>query len=160
MVYPITTVLLDFREGRRNHRLLFGNPSTSTTGQWAHGITVRCARFLPGSVFGVELWARNAYGTSAWHVYVLRALWPGEALCIVPQVRPGAEILLHASGANQVRLALAWLDHQRTRTDDLATVPAYVYQAADLHVRAGQAVPTVRTRVRREGVWCAQRRRH
>jgi len=140
----LTTVSLDFLQGARNYRLLFGAPHASEAPKWRHGATASTARFLPGSLFGLELWERNAYGTVAWHIYALRALWPAEPLTVVPCVHPGAEILLHASGKRQARLALAWFDYQRTRTDDLTTLPAHVFQAADLHIRAGRQAPMAR----------------
>ena len=70
----------------------------------------RILSFTPGSVFGFVRWAANDYGTIASRIDILRAVRPSEACSTIPFVRPGADILLRASGWPKVKHVLRMID--------------------------------------------------
>ena len=85
------------------------------------------ALFAPGALFGLDIWERNEYGTTRWTFYVLRAGAPGEVVTHVPQVHPGAIVLLEAQGVTRAQAALRWLaDIEKTL--DPATLPGDSYR--------------------------------
>lgn len=136
--YNLTAVKTDYQEGALNYRLLFGNPVDAVS-----HITARNARthyFRPGSIFGLYLWEAGEYGTTRAELYICRALWPGEGGRIVPQVKPGAEILLYSRGVRKTKEALLWLEElKRASTPDLATLDASRYIVA--HHRFRSRIP-------------------
>lgn len=70
----------------------------------------RVVSFAPDSVFCFVRWAANDYGTIASRLDVLRAVAPGARCSTVAYVRPGAEILLTASGWPKVEQVLKIID--------------------------------------------------
>ena len=105
----LTAVSLHFLEGERNYRLLFGNPVKITTKGQRYGETQETAFFRPGSIFAVDLWDRNKYGTRRWRVLILKAGNVGETVERVPQISPGAHKLLDTQGTFRCKLLLQWL---------------------------------------------------
>ena len=63
----------------------------------------RILSFAPGSTFCFVRWAANDYGTIASRIDILRAVRSSEACATIPYVRPGADILLRASGWAKVK---------------------------------------------------------
>lgn len=113
-------------EGQRNYRLLFGKPLRTVTKQFEYGkITRKWHYFIPASVFALDLWDQNEYGTSQWKVFVLEAALPGEIVQRIPQVDPGAKILLDASGQKSARAALRELKEIEERLDPTTLPPNY-----------------------------------
>ena len=72
-----TQVHEEFSEGRQNYRLLFGRPISQRTVNVKQGYTARLNYFLPGARFGLDLWARNEYGTVRWRCFVCETVQPG-----------------------------------------------------------------------------------
>lgn len=70
----------------------------------------RKVSFAPGSIFAFVRWASNGYGTIFSRIDILRAVGPGETYSTVPEVSPGAEILLRMSGWPKVQRVLAIID--------------------------------------------------
>lgn len=105
---PATEVRLDHRTNR-HYRLVFGAPFEVLAVDHSHAITARRATFRPGDRFGLALWEANDFGTTQWRVLVCRALRAGETGVRVPQVRPGAQVLLDIAGATRAKAALRWL---------------------------------------------------
>ncbi|WP_425069581.1 DUF2840 domain-containing protein [Reyranella sp.] len=70
----------------------------------------RVLSFTPGSVFGFVRWGANDYGTIASRIDILRAVRLSEACATIPYVRPGADILLRASGWAKVKHVLQMID--------------------------------------------------
>ena len=66
------------------------------------------------------LWELNDVGTTHWRVLVCRALRAGETGTRVPQVQPGAAVLLDVEGATRVQAALCWLSPHVDSGDALA----------------------------------------
>ncbi len=70
----------------------------------------RVLSFAPGSIFAFVRWAANDYGTVASRIDILRAVRSSESCATVPFVRPGADILLRASGWQKVKHVLQMID--------------------------------------------------
>jgi hypothetical protein len=105
---PYTEVQLEYRSNRR-YRLLFGAPFDIVDMDQPRPPGGRIAFFAPDARFGLALWEANDFGTTAWRVLVCRALRAGETGARVPQVQPGAAVLLDVAGATRARAALRWL---------------------------------------------------
>ena len=125
---PVTEVSLDHRTNR-HYRLVFGAPFEVLAMDHAQAITARRATFRPGDRFGLALWEANDFGTTQWRVLVCRALRAGETGVRVPQVRPGAHVLLDITGATRARAALHWLSPY-VESGAATTLPDEVFMAA------------------------------
>lgn len=104
----LTEVHLMYRSNRR-YRLLFGTPFDVVAMDQPHPPGARIAFFKPGERFGLALWEANDFGTIRWRVLVCRALHAGQTGTRVPQVRPGAHVVLDITGATRAKAALQWL---------------------------------------------------
>ena len=86
--------------------LRFGEPArTLQLDRWR-----RSAVFLPGAMLCRIRWQANDYGTVRWQLMVMQACTPLDAAQRIPGVQPGARLLLHAEGENQVRAVLERID--------------------------------------------------
>ena len=84
------------------------------------------AYFVPGKVIGYVRWEANEYGTTFWRFWIAIAGRSGNRLQRVPGIRPGAEVLLDASGKARVKRALGAIDGLTANQFDPAHVaPAY-----------------------------------
>lgn len=133
----LTRVNILYEENRRTARILFGDPVGHQDLRFSKTASTRDVYFRPGSIFALELWRANNYGTATWQVYVLRSVWPGEPAHRVQQVSPGAEILLKARGRNRAMKALDWLRCLRREVDDLAALPPEYFQTAHYNLKNG-----------------------
>lgn len=70
----------------------------------------RSVAFAPGSIFAFVRWTANDFGTIASRIDILRAVGAGERCSTVSYVRPGADILLTASGWPNVEKVLKIVD--------------------------------------------------
>ena len=104
----LTEVHLEYRSNRR-YRLLFGAPFDVIAMDQPAPPGGRIAFFRPGDRFGLALWEANDFGTTHWRVLVCRALGLSETGVRVPQVRPGARVLLDVRGATRAKATLHWL---------------------------------------------------
>ena len=103
---PLTRVALAYIEPRFKLYLRFGEPArTHQLDRWR-----RCAVFLPGAVFCRIRWQANDYGTIRWQLMVMQACTPLDEAQRILGVQPGARLLLHAEGENQVRAVLERID--------------------------------------------------
>jgi len=89
-----TSAITAFEPGRVNVWLRFARPVRKRRLDRRRGL----ALFAPESVFALLRWERGPYGTAISHIYIMRAVAPGETCCMWPYVHPGAETLLYASG--------------------------------------------------------------
>lgn len=131
----LTQVELDYRKGVRNYRLLFGHPVDVVNRAFHYGVTNQIALFRPGALFGLDLWECNEYGTTHWLFYVLQAAAPGQIVTHVPQVTPGALVLLEARGVARAKAALQWLAEVE-KSGDPALRNADYFLAASLRLTA------------------------
>ena len=95
----LTEVELEYRSNRR-YRLLFGAPFDVIAMDQPAPPGGRIAFFRPGDRFGLALWEANDFGTTSWRVLVCRALAAKEIGSRVPQVKPGAHVLLEIGRAS------------------------------------------------------------
>ncbi len=103
---PLTRVALAYIEARFKLYLRFGEPARMLQlDRWR-----RSAVFLPNSVLCRVRWQANDYGTIRWQLMVMQACTPLHAMQRIPGVQPGARLLLHAEGDNQVRAVLERID--------------------------------------------------
>ena len=103
---PLTRVALAYIEPRFKLYLRFGEPArTLQLDRWR-----RCAVFLPGAMLCRIRWQANDYGTVRWQLMMMQACTPLDAAQRIPGVQPGARLLLHAEGENQVRAVLERID--------------------------------------------------
>ena len=103
---PLTRVSLAFLEHRFKLYLRFGEPArTLRLDRWRS-----VAIFLPNAMFCRIRWQSNDYGTIRWQLMVMQACTPLDAAQRIPGVQPGARLLLHAEGENQVRAVLERID--------------------------------------------------
>ena len=116
---PFCEAHLEYRSNRR-YRLLFGEPFDVVDMDQPRPPGGRIAFFRPGARFGLALWDLLDTGTARWRVLVCRALRAGETGARVPQVQPGAAVLLDAEGATRAQAALIWLRPYIDRGDALA----------------------------------------
>ncbi len=131
----LTRVELDYRRERRNYRLLFGHPVDMVGKAFRFGVTNQVALFAPGALFGLDIWESNEYGTTRWTFYVLRAGAPGEVVNQVPQVHPGAIVLLEAQGVTRAKMTLQWLA-ELEKTLDPATLSMDTFSAIDFRLKS------------------------
>ena len=119
---PLTRVSLAFVVQRINLYLRFGHPVRELRlDRWR-----RCAGFLPAAMFCRVRWEPNDYGTTRWQLMVLQAGTPLDAVQRIAGIQPGARLLLHAEGEQQVQSVLPQIDAIETLGIDPVTVsPAY-----------------------------------
>lgn len=119
---PLTRVALAYIDQRFDLYLRFGEPArTIRLDRWR-----RCAEFLPEAVFCRVRWQSNDYGTIRWQLMVMQACMPMGGAQRIPGVHPGARLLLHAEGYNQVHAVLECIDAIEARgIAPAAASPAY-----------------------------------
>ena len=119
---PLTRVSLAFIVQRINLYLRFGHPVRELRlDRWR-----RCAVFLPAALFCRVRWESNDYGTTRWQLMVLQAGTPLDAVQRILGIQPGARLLLHAEGEQQVQSVLPQIDAiEALGIDPTAVSPAY-----------------------------------
>ena len=119
---PLTRVALAYVEHRIKLYLRFGEPArTLRLDRWRS-----VAVFLPNAVFCRIRWQANDYGTIRWQLVVMQSCTPLDDAQRIPGVQPGARLLLHAEGDNQVRAVLQRIDTiEALDIAPVAVSPAY-----------------------------------
>jgi hypothetical protein len=119
---PLTRVSLAFVERRVNLYLRFGHPVRELRlDRWRC-----CALFLPAALFCRVRWESNDYGTTRWQLMVLQTCTPIDTVQRIAGIQPGARLLLHAEGEQQVQSVLPQIDTIEALGIDPVTVsPAY-----------------------------------
>jgi hypothetical protein len=136
----LTKVRTEHIEGVRNFRLLFGSPIyTKSVNSQSDAVIITDHFFEPASIFGLDLWEQNAYGTRAWAFYVVQAIAPDQRAQGIIQVSPGGRILLKARGKRAVQRALKWLREIEKRYSPEA-LPPEVFEAAELRLRVRKSM--------------------
>ena len=148
---PLTRVALAYIEARFKLYLRFGEPArTHQLDRWR-----RSAVFLPGAVFCRVRWQSNDFGTVRWQLMVMQACTPLDDAQRIPGVRPGARLLLHAEGHNQVRAVLERIEAIEARGIAPAAVsPAYWRTLAN---RLAAHLPLPDYTAERHAAWLAGR---
>lgn len=100
----------------------------------------RILSFASGSIFAFVRRAANDYGTVASRIDILRAVRSGEACATVPYVRPGADILLRASGWPKVKHVLQMIDIVEALGIDAADAAPDYWRHVHNRLSAGEAL--------------------
>ena len=148
---PLTRVALAYIEPRFKLYLRFGEPArTHRLDRWR-----RSAVFLPNAVLCRVRWQANDYGTVRWQLMVMQACTPFDAAQRIPGVQPGARLLLHAEGENQVRAVLERID----AIEALGIAPAAVSPAywRTLANRLAARLPLPEYTAERHAAWLTGR---
>lgn len=103
---PLTHVTLVWQKGLREDWLRFGKPVSERI----IDRRTRAESYAPGQLFALVRWASNEYGTIRSSLGIARAVGPGNAYCTLPQVDPGAELLLSVLGWPKVRRVIGLID--------------------------------------------------
>lgn len=121
-----------YSEGNHNYRCIFGKPTQTIIVEQQFGTKKKQLWFAPKNIFCISLWdATKAGKTKRWQVYVLMSGTAGETLTSVPQVSPGAHVLMSASGARRCVFLLKWLADIEANADPTQFAPEY-YLRRDL----------------------------
>ena len=144
---PLTRVALAYIEPRFKLYLRFGEPARIIRlDRWR-----RCAVFLPNAVLCRVRWQANDYGTVRWQLMMMQACTPLDAVQRIPGVQPGARLLLHAEGENQVRAVLERIDAIEALGIALVAVsPAYWRTLAN---RLAARLPLPEYNAERHAAW-------
>ncbi|MGB6230158.1 MAG: DUF2840 domain-containing protein [Litorimonas sp.] len=134
----LTLAVEHYRKNRRNHRVLFGQPTRSVRLSWHKKLQA----FRPGEVFGYERWDGDSYGTQSWSVAVCRAA-PGRPATRLPGILPGAEIWLHANGKTQSKRVLAALEQLEADGLSPIQVPARHWRALHNVLQSGESLTSL-----------------
>ena len=148
---PLTRVSLAFLEHRFKLYLRFGEPArTLRLDRWRS-----LAVFMPNAVFCRIRWQANDYGTVRWQLMVMQACTPLDAAQRIPGVQPGARLLLHVEGDNQVRAVLERID----AIEALGIAPATASPAywRTLGNRLAARLPLPEYSAERHAAWLAGR---
>jgi hypothetical protein len=136
----ITVATLLFIDDVVNNRLRFGSPVAERiiSRQQAE------AHFYGRQVFAYVWWQRSSYGTRVWTLAVLQALaLPGHGY-LLDSIRPGADVLLFASGRGRrgipgpVERALELIDEIEDCGVNPVALPAAYWRRAHLSLRCGK----------------------
>lgn len=134
---PLTRVSLAFIAQRLNLSLRFGHPLRELPSHsgW------RCALFPPGALFCRTHWACLDDGSVRWQLMVLQACTPWDGMRRIAGIQPGAHLLLHAQGEQQVQSVLQQLDAIEAQgIDPVAVSPAY-WRTLGEHLAAQRPLP-------------------
>ncbi len=132
----LTHVELLWLEKHIERWIRFGRP----VNEQIHDRRRRVLSFAPGSVFGFVRWAANDYGTIASRIDILRAVRSSEACATIPFVRPGADILLRASGWPKVKHVLQMIDIVETLGVDPSDAAPDYWRHVHSRLSAGEAL--------------------
>jgi hypothetical protein len=148
---PLTRVALAYIDQRFDLYLRFGEPARIIR----HDRWRRVAMFLPNAMFCRIRWQSNDFGTVRWQLMVMQACTPLDAAQRIPGVQPGARLLLHAEGENQVRAVLERIDAIEALGIAPATVsPAYWRTLAN---RLAARLPLPEYTAERHAAWLTGR---
>ncbi|MGQ3229309.1 MAG: DUF2840 domain-containing protein [Blastomonas fulva] len=127
-------VELYWNHGACEHWLRFGKPVATCIN--AQRRRVEC--YAPGQTFAVVRWASHHQGTVLSRIDVLQAVGPRDAFTDVPDISPGAKLLLSVRSWRKVRRVLALIDAIEELGIDPCAIPAACWR--DIHFRLSEAM--------------------
>jgi hypothetical protein len=134
---PLTRVSLAFIAHRIDLSLRFGHPMR----ELPMGSGWRCAVFLPGAVFCRTHWACLDDGSVRWQLMVLQACTPWDGMRRIAGIQPGAHLILHAQGAQDVQSVLQQIDAIEALDIDPVTVSPAYWRTLGEHLAAQRPLP-------------------
>lgn len=135
----LTTVITEFKSKDRHHRILFGEPVRRSVLIRVKGHLKVRHEFAQDARFVLDLWRRNEYGTLQWRCFVCESVAPGDSAQGVPQVIPGARVLLVTKGAAESRIFLSWAYAVSRSGVDLLRIPRETFEAAHFRLKGSRA---------------------
>lgn len=131
----LTFVELTWKEGRVEQWVRFGKPTCERRIDQHR----RRFGFAPGSVFGVNRWASNDFGTVLSRFDILCAAHTGETIQTLPFLRPGGGLLLSTHGWPKVERVLQTIDAIEALGINTADVAPDYWRHVHNRMAAGQA---------------------
>lgn len=133
-------VELYWKQGVCEHWLRFGKPVETCTNALKH----RVERYGAGQTFALVRWASQYQGSILSRIDILQAAGPADAFTPLPDVRPGAKVLLSVRSWRKVSRVLALIDAIEALGIDPCDMPAGCWR--DIHFRLRSAmIPQSRT---------------
>jgi hypothetical protein len=135
---PLTRVSLAFIAHRIDLSLRFGHPlrELPMDSEWRYAV------FLPGALFCRTHWACLDDGSVRWQLMVLQACTPWDSMRRIAGIQPGAHLILHAQGAQNVQSVLQPIDAiEALGIDPVAVSPAY-WRKLNERLAAQRPLPT------------------
>ncbi|WP_339862510.1 DUF2840 domain-containing protein [Paremcibacter congregatus] len=128
----LTRVHLHFGRDSFNYYIRFGIPKyrDDYTGREAYEY------YSCGDIFGYIRWETNEYGTKIWRFFVLQGGDPTTAVCNIPGITPGAEVLLDVSGKARVHRLFEAIDLIEQAEIDLADVAPWYWIQTNARLNA------------------------
>lgn len=106
--------------------LVFGNPlEVRERADEEARTSYRGAIFSPGSLFCLEVYDRSLFGRSRWALYVAETVDAPEKAIFIPNVFPGAKVLLEVRGKEKVTQARDWIVSLATEGDPAELHPSF-----------------------------------
>ncbi len=120
-----TVVCLTSPPLEKGFRLVFGNPlAVRTVEDDSNGSVKREAVFPAGKIFCLEVYHRFLFGKTRWALYVAKSLDSADEATYIPNVYPGAMVLLEVRGKAKVTEANEWISKFKLERD-----PAEMHEA-------------------------------
>lgn len=105
-----TVIRLTSPPEEKGSRLLFGNPSElRAVKDDSYGSFETEAVFSAGKIFCLEVYHRFLFGKTKWALYVAKSVDSAEQATYIPNVYPGAKVLLEVRGKSKVTEANEWI---------------------------------------------------
>lgn len=120
---------LYWKQGVCEHWLRFGKPVATSINAQKH----RVERYAAGQTFALVRWASHHQGSILSRIDIAQAVGPADAFEPLPDVRPGARILLSVCSWRKVSQMLGLIDAIESLGIDPCDIPAGCWR--DIHSR-------------------------
>lgn len=125
-------VELYWKQGVCEHWLRFGKPVATTTNADNH----RVERYAAGQTFALVRWASQYQGSILSRIDILQAAGPADAFTPLPDVRPGAKVLLSVRSWRKVSRVLGLIDAIEALGIDPCDMPAECWRDIQSRLRS------------------------
>ena len=149
---PLTHVTLVWRGGVQEDWLRFGKPVAGRI----LGRRTRIESYAPGQVFALVRWASNDYGTVRSTLTIAQAVNTCEPFTTLPQVDPGAQILLSVRSWPKVSQVFALID--AIEKDDIDPCDVAPDHWQHVHNRLAASMQARSYRLARHRDWLRRRK--
>ena len=123
-------------------KLIFGTAEKAEYKTHKFRDNTKLIYFLPDSIFAFQIYRSNQYGNTKAELYICRALHPMEPGFIIPNVKPGAELLFDTRGVANCKNVINWLDTLKEAGTDPAAITAADYIRANALYKTNKTFTT------------------
>lgn len=96
----------------------------------------------PGEIFCLRVYDLELYGATRWALYIAQAVHHASEASFIPNVVPGAKILLFVKGRERVTETLEWIKALQESEDPTNVHPSrYIRQHAILNTDFNPRIP-------------------